>query len=403
MTAANADDRRVVVTGLGAVSCLGAGVPAYWSGLVAGGTSTREVELPHMNMRATRMYLVPDAVVPDRPRSQGGVPLGRVPRMAVAAAFEALADAGIGAPERAGMPVVMGAEMGNASVQEEQRDVSGAGRPPWTPLAVAAAAVGGAIGSRRSNISVGNACSSGGYALGVALDIIRSGEAPAVLVGGADGITRVGMGGLDRLGAVDPRDCRPFALDRSGTVFADGAAMLVLESAAHAERRGAVVHAELAGVAWSCDAYHLTSPDPEAAQLVRAMGEALADAGLRPDRIGCVLPHATGTPVNDAVETLALRRVFGELRHKIPHFALKSLVGHNSSAAAVFACLTAVLMIARGQIPANAPVRQDPACDVWLPQEGTLRLEHPAVLVNTCAFGGNNSSFVLTGGRGWTA
>ncbi|WTW99355.1 beta-ketoacyl-[acyl-carrier-protein] synthase family protein [Streptomycetaceae bacterium NBC_01309] len=402
MTAAHPDDRRVVVTGLGAVSCLGAGVPAYWSGLLAGGTVTRDVELPHMNMRATRMYLVPDAAVPDHPRRQGGVPLGRVPRMAVAAAHEALGDAGIDAPGRAGMPVVMGAEMGNASVQEEQRGTAGSGRPPWTPLAVAAAAVGGAIGSRRSNISVGNACSSGGYALGVALDIIRSGEAPAVLVGGADGITRVGIGALDRLGAVDPLSCRPFALDRSGTVFADGAAMLVLESAAHAERRGAVVHAELAGVAWSCDAYHLTSPDPEAAQLVRAMGEALADAGLRPDEVGCILPHATGTPVNDAVETAALRRMFGELREKIPHFALKGLVGHNSSAAAVFACLTAVLMVARARIPANAPLRQDPACDVWLPQEGPGCLERPAVLVNTCAFGGNNSSFVLTGGRGRT-
>ncbi|MGW1993792.1 beta-ketoacyl-[acyl-carrier-protein] synthase family protein [Embleya sp. NPDC001921] len=396
------DERRAVLTGLGAVSCLGAGVGAYWNALLAGGAAPREVDLPHLNMRATRMYRVPGAAVPEHPRRHAGVPLGAVPRMAVGAALEALDDAGIGQGDRADVPVVMGCEMGNASVQEERRGADGAGRPRWTPLAVAAAVVGAAIGSRRGNISVGNACSAGGYALGIASDMIRSGEASVVLVGAADGVTRVGMGGFDRLGAADPRSCRPFARDRAGTMFGDGAAMVVLESAAHARRRGARAYAELAGVAWSCDALHPTAPDPDAAQLVRAMHEALADAGLRPDQVGCVLPHATGTPLNDAVESRALRRVFGQVADPLPLFALKALIGHTSAAAGIFACLTSALILARARIPANAPVEQDPECDVWLPREGPLRLERPAVLVNTCAFGGNNSSFALAG-QGWSA
>ncbi|WP_439680665.1 beta-ketoacyl-[acyl-carrier-protein] synthase family protein [Embleya sp. MST-111070] len=400
--APRSDERRPVLTGLGAVSCLGAGVGRYWDALLAGGAVPREVDLPHLNMRATRMYRVPGAAVPEHPRRHAGVPLGAVPRMAVAAALEALDDAGIAGPDRADVAVVTGSEMGNASVQEERRGADGAGRPRWTPLAVAGAAVGTAIGSQRGNISVGNACSAGGYALGIASDLIRSGEASVVLVGAADGVTRVGMGGFDRLGAADPHRCRPFARDRAGTMFGDGAAMVVLESAAHAHRRGARAYAELAGVAWSCDARHPTAPDPDAAQLVRAMREALADAGLRPDRVGCVLPHATGTPLNDAVESRALRRVFGRHTDRLPLFALKAMIGHTSSAAGIFACLTAALLVSRARIPANAPLEQDPDCDVWLPREGPLRLDRPAVLVNTCAFGGNNSSFALTGPGGPT-
>ncbi|MEU0933002.1 beta-ketoacyl synthase N-terminal-like domain-containing protein [Embleya sp. NPDC005971] len=396
------DEHRAVMTGLGAVSCLGAGLGGYWNALLAGGAAPREVDLPHLNMRARRMYRVPEAAVPEHPRRHAGVPLGAVPRMAVAAALEALDDAGIEHRDRADVPVVLGCEMGNASVQEERRGADGAGHPQWTPLAVAAAAVGSAIGSRRGNISVGNACSAGGYALGIASDLIRSGEASVVLVGAADGVTRVGMGGFDRLGAADPHSCRPFARDRAGTVFGDGAAMVVLESAAHARLRGVRAYAELAGVAWSCDARHPTAPDPDATQLVRAMREALADADLAPDRVGCVLPHATGTPLNDAVESRALRRVFGQVTDRLPLFALKAMIGHTSAAAGIFACLTSALILSRARIPANAPVEQDPDCEVWLPREAALRPARPAVLVNTCAFGGNNSSFVLAG-RGWPA
>ncbi|MDX3106721.1 beta-ketoacyl-[acyl-carrier-protein] synthase family protein [Nonomuraea angiospora] len=389
------DRRRAVLTGLGAVSCLGAGAEAHWAGLLAGGAAPREVDLPYMHMRARRMYLTPPSAIPADPGTHAGIPLGPAPRMAVAAAREALADAGIGRGDTVRIPVVMGVEMGNASVQEEQRGAGGT--PPWTPLAVTAAVVAEAVGSRAGTAGLGNACAAGGYALGVALDVIRAGEADVVLVGGAEGITRVGMAGFDRIRVTDPYGCRPFARDRAGTVFADGAAFAVLESAAHAASRGARPYAELGAAAWSCDAYHHpTAPEPDAVQLVRAMRNALADAGVRPEQVGCVLPHATGTPVNDAVESRALRRVFGDSSGRPPVFALKALIGHTSGAAGMFACLTAALIVSRARIPANAPLDQDPECDVWLPQDGPVPLNRPAVLVNSCATGGVNASFVLS-------
>lgn len=386
------NDQRVVITGLGAISCLGSGVTAFWDGLLAGGGTPREVPLPCLNMQARKMYLVDRADVPPEPSSYAGVELGTSPRMAVAAARQALTDAGLASAACSDVPVVLGVELGNADMQEAHRV---AGPVPWTPLTLASAVVGAAIGSRAAVTSVGNACSATGYALTIALDMIRMGEAGTVLVGGAEGITRAGMGGFDRLGAADPLRCRPFDRHRAGTTFGDGSAMIVLEAADHARRRGARPYAELAGAAWSCDAHHATAPDPSGGQIVRAMTEALADAKLHPSDVGCVIPHGTGTPLNDVVESQALHTMFGERVGALPLFSLKAMIGHTSGAAGAFACLTAAMMLRHRKTPANARIDQDPDCDVWLPQESPTPLDAPAVLVNTYAFGGNNTSFVV--------
>ncbi|GGV11572.1 beta-ketoacyl-[acyl-carrier-protein] synthase family protein [Streptomyces spectabilis] len=385
-------DRRVVITGLGAVSCLGTGVAAHWAGLLAGGGEPAEVPLPHLNMRTTKMYLVDRAEVPAKPASHAGTELGTSPRLAVAAAEQALTDAGLAYGTRDAVPVVLGVELGNADMQEVRRS---AGRTAWTTLTPAAAVVGAAIGSRAALTSVGNACSASGYALTIALDMIRAREAATVLVGGAEGITRAGIGAFNRLGAADPVRCRPFDRNRAGTMFGDGSAMIVLEAAEHARRRGARPYAELAGAAWSCDAYHPTAPDPSGDQVVRAMTEALADARVSGADVGCVIPHGTGTPLNDVVESRALHRVFGERTRELPLFSLKAMIGHTTGAAGAFACLTATLMLRHRQSPANVVIDQDPECDVWLPQERSVPLDAPAVLVNTYAFGGNNTSFVV--------
>ena len=384
--------QRVAITGLGAISCLGSGVTAYWDGLLAGGGEPGEVPLPDLNMRATKMYLVDRADVPAEPSCYAGVELGSSPRMAVAAADQALTDAGLERGARGGIPVVLGVELGNVDVQEMHRS---SGRATWTPLTIAAAVVGAAIGSRAAATSVGNACSATGYALTIALDMIRMGEATTVLVGGAEGMTRAGMGSFNRLGAADPVRCRPFDRNRAGTMFGDGSAMIVLEAAEHARLRGARPYAELAGAAWSCDAYHLTAPDPTGDQIVRAMTEALADAKLDVRDVACVIPHGTGTPLNDVVESRALHTMFGDRIRELPLFSLKAMIGHTSGAAGAFACLTAALMQRHRKSPGNSRIDQDPDCDVWLPQGHSVPLDAPAVLVNTYAFGGNNTSFVV--------
>ncbi|MFH8796101.1 beta-ketoacyl-[acyl-carrier-protein] synthase family protein [Streptomyces sp. NPDC017941] len=383
------DDPRVVITGLGAISCLGTGVGAYWNGLLAGGGEPEAIPLPHLNMRTRKMYLVDRSEVPAEPSCHAGVELGSSPRLAIAAAEQALTDAGVEDGARETVPVVLGVELGNSDMQELQRS---AGRTTWTTLTPAAAVVGTAIGSRAAQTSVGNACSASGYALTIGLDMIRAGEASTVLVGGAEGATRAGMGAFNRLGAADPVRCRPFDRNRAGTMFGDGSAMIVLEAADHARRRGAVPYAELAGAAWSCDA-----PDPSGDQIVRAMFDALADAELSGADVGCVIPHGTGTPLNDVVESQALHRVFGPRMRELPLFSLKAMIGHTTGAAGAFACLTATLMLRHRRVPANTPIDQDPECDVWLPQERPVPLAAPAVLVNTYAFGGNNTSFVVKG------
>lgn len=384
--------QRVVITGLGAISCLGGSVAAYWDGLLAGGGEPVEVPVPDLNMRATKMYLVDPADVPPEPSCYAGVELGASPRMAVAAAQQALTDAGLEHGARGAIPVVLGVELGNADMQEMQRSM---GRTKWTPLTPTAGVVAAAIGSRAAVTSVGNACSATGYALTIAMDMIRAGEATTVLVGGAEGTTRAGMGAFDRLGAADPVRCRPFDLNRAGTMFGAGSAMIVLEAAEHALLRGARPYAELAGAAWSCDAHHLTAPDPSGTQIVRAMTEALADAKISSSDVSCVIPHGTGTALNDVVESHALRAMFGDGARELPLFSLKAMIGHTTGAAGAFACVTATLMVRHQKSPANSRIDQDPECDVWLPQQHSVPLNAPVVLINTYAFGGNNTSFVV--------
>ncbi|MFJ2738079.1 beta-ketoacyl-[acyl-carrier-protein] synthase family protein [Streptomyces sp. NPDC087440] len=409
MSAHDRHGRRVVVTGLGAISCLGSGVPAFWQGLADGGAAPRPVTDPDARMANRLMYLVPEADVPEGPRRHAHVELGAGPRMAVAAAREAVADAGLDAVLRERLSVVLGVEMGNAGQHEARRSArrDAPTRPAagtWSPMTVTCAAVSAAIGATGGSTSFGNACAASGYAASVAADMVRAGEADVVLTGGAEGPTRVGMGVFNRIGAADPVACRPFDTDRQGTLFGDGAAMLVLEAAEHAEARGAKVYAELSAAAFSCDAHHPTAPDPGGVQAVRGMRRALAEAGLRPDEVGAVVPHGTGTPLNDVVESEALRAVFGAHCDELPLFSLKAMIGHTAGVAGAFGVLTAALMLHHGQVPANAPVlAQDPRCAVWLPQDGPVPLGVPSVLVNAYAFGGNNVSLALTAAPGRAA
>ena len=411
--------RRVLITGLGAVCCLGTGVEAFWRGLCAGGGHAEPLADPHAHMRSPLMYQVPLPDVPAEPRRLGHVRLGAGPRMGVTAAHEALTDAGLDPQARRRLSVVLGVELGNADMHERRRssaatrvdprrgsDEVGALSCPedggrWVPLTVTAPAVAAALGATGGAVSLGDACAASGYAVGFAADTIRAGAADVVLAGGAEGISRVSVGAFNRLGAADPVRCRPFDRHRRGTVFGDGAAMLVLESAAHAASRGRVPYAELGGAGWSCDAYHPTAPEPEGRQVVRAMRDGLAEAGLAPEDIGAVVPHGTGTPLNDAVESRALRRVFGDRCQRLPLLSLKAMIGHTGGAAGAFGCLAAALMLRHGRVPASPPLEDpDQECAVFVPQQASVPLSPSAVLVNSYAFGGNNVSLVLAGRQG---
>lgn len=403
MSAQGATGRRVVVTGLGAISCLGSGVPAFWQGLTSGGGAPRPVTDPDARMANRLMYLVPAADVPDGPERHAHVELAADPAWRSPPPTKRWRTPGWTTRSANGSPSYWAWRWATPAGDEARRAAEH-GAPirravgKWSPMTVTSAAVSAAIGATGGSTSVGNACAASGYAAAIAADMIRAGETDMVLTGGAEGPTRVGMGVFNRIGAADPVACRPFDTDRQGTLFGDGAAMLVLESAEHAEARGATVYAELSAAAFSCDAHHPTAPDPGGTQAVRGMRRALADAGLRPDDVGGVVPHGTGTPLNDVVESEALREVFGELCDELPLFSLKAMIGHTAGVAGAFGVLTAALMLHHGRVPANAPVTaQDPRCAVWLPQDRPVPLTASAVLVNAYAFGGNNVSLVLSG------
>ncbi|MFJ8190121.1 beta-ketoacyl synthase N-terminal-like domain-containing protein [Streptomyces sp. NPDC096094] len=374
---------EVVVTGIGAVTCHGGGTDALWRAMTAARVRRPDEPAdPLAVMELPRINLVPD---PD-------LRAARATRFAVAAAREALADAGLtGLSEAA---VVLGSCMGEPGPNERER-----GGARWTAPFRLASGTATRLGLAGVAHDIGNACSAGGYALGMAYDMVRAGEADVVLAGGSDAYSRVALGCFNRLGAVDPDRCRPFETDRAGTVFAEGAGILVVESAAHAAARGATAPLPLAGSGWSCDAGHVTAPHEDGEQIVRAMREAVGAAGGAA-AVGCVIPHGTGTRLGDEVESRALHRVFGERTPDVPLYSLKALLGHAGGASAALGAVAAALILRDGRVPRNVPLReQDPACDVWLPQRTPVPLPHDRrrVLVNAYGFGGSNSSLVLEG------
>jgi 3-oxoacyl-(acyl-carrier-protein) synthase len=378
---------QVLITGAGAVSCLGTGVAAMWRALCAAPDSR-----PHRAADPLARMAVPLVhLAPALPGSEG-----RAARLALTAVREAVADAGLTDEQLARSSVVIGTGGGN--VDQWERPLA-PDRSEATAFTVASS-VAAALGARGGATSVSNACSAGGFGLGIAADMIRSGEADLVVAAGVEAYSRVALGCFNRLGAVDPQACRPFHRDRSGTIFGEGAAVLVLESAEYARRRGARRHyATLAGSGWSCDAHHLTAPDPSGSQIRRAMTEALDDAGVKAESVGCVVPHGTGTSVGDVVESQALGAVFGERVARLPVYSLKALIGHTAGAAGALGVLTAALILDRRTVPPNlvSGADQDPRCPISLPSDSATELTGAHVMVNAFAFGGNNVSLVLEG------
>jgi 3-oxoacyl-[acyl-carrier-protein] synthase II len=363
----------VLVTGLGTVSTVGTGVAAFWRGLSTADTRPAEAPDPLARMPIRLIYPVDDNDLPPGPDGAD-----RITRMATAAAGEAVADAGLppAGVDPTRLAVLLGTTMGAA------------GGDPYAVAAVLA----DRIGAQGEVSVIANACAASGYAVTAAADLIRAGEADVVLAGGVEGYSRVALACFNRLGAVDPVRCRPFDAHRRGTVFGEGAAMLVLESAAYARRRGATAYATLTGTGWSCDSHHLTAPEPTGAEIDRALRTALAEAGLVPAEIGCVVPHGTGTELNDIVESRVVVGAFD----RVPVYSLKGVIGHTGGAAGAFATMAGALILRHGKVPPNPALDEpDPECPLWIPVDTWTPLAAPAVLVNAYAFGGNNVSLVL--------
>jgi 3-oxoacyl-[acyl-carrier-protein] synthase II len=247
-----------------------------------------------------------------------------------------------------------------------------------------------ALGSEGAVLTLPAACAAGNYAIGLASDLIRAGKADVIVTGAAEMLQELQYSGFVRLAAMAQERCQPFDLNRQGLILGEGAGVLVVESEAHAVKRGAAVLAEVGGHGMTCDAYHITRPHPEAAGSISAMKQAIQRSGLTPEQIDFVNAHGTGTKHNDSAESKVMKDVFGERR--VPISSMKSMLGHCMGAASALEAIGCLLTLDQGIYPPTIGYETpDPECDVDVVANVARTGKSDIVLNNSLAFGGYNS------------
>ena len=396
-------NRRVAITGLGAIAATGNDVPAFASSLFAGRSGIRPLAglpLDRLTVRtAAQIEGFDPAAHFDAKRL---LQLDRVSQLALVAAREAWSDAAPPMPDAARAGVVLGAAIGletfdaasHALYAEHARRLPPLTVPRIMPNAPASQ-VSIEFGLRGPSFAVASACASATHAIGLAFQMIRAGLLDLAVAGGSDSSFTLGfMKSWDALRILSPDTCRPFSRDRNGLVIGEGAGIVVLENFDRARARNAPIHAELAGFGMSADAVDLLAPN--AAGAAAAMRAALADAGLPPGAIDHVNAHGTGTRLNDATEYAALLDVLGPHLHDVPVSATKSMTGHCLNAAGGIELVAAVLALRDGRVPPTINhAGPDPSCPLdCVPNRArTVRVSH--ALSNSFAFGGLNATLVV--------
>ena len=409
--------RRVVVTGLGAVTPLGTDVATFWQRLVAGHSGVRTTTLfDPANVTSKMAGEVPDfdaSGVLDRKELRRN---DRTTQLALVATREAMDDAGL--PERLEgelaeqTGILLSSGLGGTGTLIDQISSwheRGPDRlsPFFIPMAISNMAAGQAaitFGAQGPNFATTSACASSGHSIGEAFEMIRRGDAAVMLAGGCEAsVYEATVGGFAAMRALSRRNddpegaSRPFDAGRDGFVVAEGAATLVLEEFAHAERRGVRIHAEVRGYAATADAHHITTPSPGGAGAVRAARRALQKAGLGPERIDLVSAHATSTPEGDPSELQAINAVVGDHAANVSVTATKSSIGHTLGAAGAIAAVATVRALQEGVVPPTLnlidPDGSAGALDLT-PLEARRRALDVA-LVNAFGFGGQNAAVLL--------
>lgn len=401
--------RRVVITGLGAVTPIGNSVSAYWSGLTEASNGVAPITLFDASRHACRFAAEvkdfdPIGVLDPKEAKRWD----RFCQFGVVAAKEALAESGleINDSNRQRIGVIIGSGVGGLLTMETQAHVlegKGPGRvSPFTvPMMIPNMATGLAaiaLGAQGPSSAVATACAAGSNAIGDAFRLLQQGHADVMICGGAESaITPLGVAGFASAKALSFRNddpataSRPFDAERDGFVIGEGAGVLVLESLEHAQGRGAQILGEVIGYAMTCDAHHITSPIPGGTGGARAMSLAIADAGLEPKDIDYVNAHGTSTPANDSNETSAIKTALGDRAKQIPVSSTKSMTGHLLGGSGGIEAVAAVLALRHGVIPPTINHQNpDPACDLDIvPNQARDQIISTA-LSNSFGFGGHN-------------
>ncbi|HEV8672421.1 MAG TPA: beta-ketoacyl-ACP synthase II [Methylomirabilota bacterium] len=406
--------RRVVVTGLGCITPAGNDVASTWQALLAGRSAV--TYLPRLASEGCRCRIGAEVRGFDPARLGFRQPvdrLGRGSQFALAAAQEAHRDARLADPalNLAHCGTIVGTGIGDLAetVRQTQNYLEQgiqAIHPRCAPRVMpnaAAAHVALEFGFRGPSFATASGCAAAGHAIGLAARLIRSGDAEVMVAGGTEDIScALYVAAFDALHAVSTRNdepekaSRPFDRRRDGFVVGEGAGMLVLEELDHARRRGASIYAELAGVGMTSEARHLTTPDPRGDAAAAAMAGALHDAGRRPADVHYVNAHGTSTPLNDRMETAAVRKALGRHASRVCVSATKSMIGHSIGASAAVGLIAAVLSIRDRVVhPTINYEDPDPACDLDYVPNRARELDVDVALVNAFAFGGHCVSLLV--------
>ncbi|WP_088242513.1 beta-ketoacyl-ACP synthase II [Calothrix rhizosoleniae] len=401
--------KRVVVTGVGAITPIGNTPTEYWEGLINGRNGIGEITRFDASNHACRIAGEVKNFDPhdymDRKQAKR---MDRFSQFGVSAAKQAVADAQLVIndlnAEQVG--VMIGSGVGGIKVLEDQQTIylnRGADRcsPFMIPMMIANMAAGlTAIhtGAKGPNSCPVTACASGSNAIGDAFRLIQGGYAQAMICGGCEAaITPLSVAGFAAARALSFRNddpshaCRPFDKERDGFIMGEGSGILILEVLEYALSRGARIYGEIVGYAMTCDAYHITSPVPGGEGAARAMSLALKDGGISPEQVSYINAHGTSTPANDATETSAIKKVLGEHAYKIAVSSTKSMTGHLLGGSGGIEGVATILAIANDQIPPTINLQNpDPECDLDYVPSTSRSQKIDVALSNSFGFGGHN-------------
>ncbi|NLN81609.1 MAG: beta-ketoacyl-ACP synthase II [Clostridiales bacterium] len=405
--------RRVAITGMGAVTPIGGTVREMWAGVRSGRCGIDFITaFDTTDFRVKIAAEVKDADIEERLDKRAAKRMDRFSQLAVIAAKEAyeqsgLADSGFDR-DRFGVLVSSGIG-GLATIEREHAKALEKGfdriSPFFIPMNIANLAAGNIaieLGARGMCSCVVTACAGGTNAIGDAFRYIRDGYADVMVAGGGEAaITPLGIGGFSAMRALcennDPaRASIPFDRERSGFVMGEGAGILVLEDYEHAKARGAAILGEVVGYGASCDAHHITAPCPDGAGAASAMKQAIADAEISPEQIGYINAHGTSTPLNDSIETAAVKLAFGQHARSLSISSTKSMTGHMLGASGAVEAVITAMAVAEGYLPPTINYKEpDPECDLDIvPNRGRQR-EMEYAMSNSLGFGGHNASVIF--------
>lgn len=409
------EEHRVVVTGLGVVSAIGNDISTFWNSLREGKSGVGPLTTFDASKFDSRIAAEVKGFVP----ALYGLSTKDTKRMdkfvqfAVAASKQAITDSGLelDKEDRTRIGTLIGSGIGSLHTMEKEFQVyleKGPSKlsPFFIPMLIVNEASGNVaiiFGFKGPNSCVATACATGSHAIGDAFRILERGDAEVMICGGTESaITYLGLGGFCALNGLSTRNdqpqkaSRPFDRERDGFVMAEGCGIVVLETLEHANKRNARIYAEISGYGMSCDAYHMTAPDPEGDGAARSMKEALKDAKLNPEDVDYVNAHGTSTKLNDKIETVAFKKALGSHAKKVMISSTKSMTGHALGAAGGIEFIICCLTIKDGIVPPTINYEfPDPDCDLDYVPNTARKTDINVCMSDSLGFGGHNATLVV--------